>query len=107
MVGEAVTAYEVIPVGASGPEPDRAQRVEVRSYTELEAENAYLRTLLAETVDAREAWHSAWRHAVDSRIADRERLQRAMRILSAMEDKGPALAGAVAAARAEIWRLDS
>lgn len=80
--------------------------VEIPSVLELRAENERLRALLAETVDAREAWHRAWKTAVDMRLADRERLQRAMRILSAMESRGPALAAAVAAARVEIWRLD-
>ncbi len=101
-----MTAYRLTPVGAEGLEHDRAERVEVRSYHDLEAENAQLRLLLAETVAAREAWHTAWKAAVDSRLADRDRLQRASRVLASLGRLSPRMAAAVEVSRREIWELD-
>lgn len=98
-----MTAYRLTPVGASGPEPHRAQRIETLSYQEIASQNEQLRRdLEAARVDA-DVWHRAWATAVNNRVADRERLSRAMRVLAALERRAPAV---VEEARREIWRLD-
>lgn len=101
-----MTAYQLTPVGASGPEPDRAVVLDIPTTAELLAENERLCALLAETRDAREAWHTAWKTAVDMRLADRERLQRHMRVLASLARLAPGMPGLIEAARREIWRLD-
>lgn len=87
-----MTTFEVVPVGPSGLEQHRARRVEVRSYRDLEAENAELR--------------AAWETAHDARLRSDLRLNRAMRVLAALGRRGPQWAAAVEEAREEIWRLD-
>jgi hypothetical protein len=96
-----VTAYSV-----TRPEDqDRTNGVvvEVLSKAELLAENERLHALVAETRLARDAWHDAWKTAVERRIADRQRLTACMRLLAAMQVDEPEL---VERARREIWRLD-
>ncbi len=94
-----MTAYRLTPVGASGPEPGRAQRIEVLSYRELALQNERLKeALVAARLDADRA------HGV--RLETQHRLNRAMRVLAALERVAPALRRRVAEAREEIWRLD-
>lgn len=95
-----MTAYQLTPVGAAGPEPGRARRIEVLSYRELVFQNEQLRAALeAAMVDVDRA------HVV--RLETQHRLNRAMRVLAAFERLTPAMRRQVAAAREEIWRLDS
>jgi hypothetical protein len=84
-----VTAYQLTPVGADGPEPDRARRVEVRSYTEVLAELERVERL--------------WREEVDLRIAFQVRLSKASRVLASLGRLSPRMAGLVEAARREVW----
>ncbi len=77
--------------------------VEIPSVLELRAENERLRVLLAETVEAREAWHSAWVTAVERRIVDRQRLSTSMRVLSSLGRLSPRMADVVEVARRRIW----
>ena len=101
-----MTAYRLTPVGASGPEPDRTQEIEIPSVLELRAENERLHALVAETRIARDAWHDAWKTAVERRIADRERLSRSMRVLASLARLSPRMADVVAAAGREIYQMD-
>jgi len=101
-----VTAYQLTPVGASGPEPDRTQEIEIPSVLELRAENERLKVLLAETIDAREAWASMWHDEVNRRLGVQNRLNRSMRVLASLGRLSPRMAAVVESARREIWRLD-
>ena len=104
-----MTAYQLTPVGASGPEPDRAVRIEMRSYTELAIENRRLREQLHRAVRAAEAVAritARYEAEAERRIETQIRLNRAMRVLTAFERSSPALRRRVAEARDEIWRLD-
>ncbi len=94
-----MTAYQLTPVGAEGPEHDRAEQVEVRSYREL-------MHLLAETQRARDVATEMWRDEVDRRIAVQQKLNRASRVLASLGRLSPRMAAAVEGARREIWRLD-
>jgi hypothetical protein len=87
-----VTAYRLTPVGPEGPERHRAQRVEVRSYTDVVAELERVERL--------------WREEVDHRIGVQARLNRSMRVLASLARLSPRMAGVVAAAGREIWQLD-
>lgn len=87
-----MTAYKLTPVGARGPEPDRARRIEMRSFSEVVADNERLERL--------------WREEVDQRIEVQARLNRASRVLASLARLSPRMAGVVAAAGREIWRLD-
>lgn len=87
-----MTVYGISPVGAHGAEWHRAKRIEVRSYTELVAENERLR--------------QAWRAAHDARILSDSRANRAARVLAALGAQSVPMAAAVERARREIWRLD-
>ncbi len=105
-----MTAYELVPVGASGLEPDRAVRIEMRSYTEVLAENVRLRERLHRAELAlRGAERTRVRYEAESacRIEIQLRLNRVVRVLTALERRSPAVRREVAAARDEIWRLDS
>lgn len=101
-----MTAYGISPVGANGVERDREQRIDIPTRYELQLENERLKALLAETREAREAWHTAWKTAVDSRIATQERLSRSMRVLASLARLSPRMADVVAAAGREIYQLD-
>jgi hypothetical protein len=98
-----VTAYQLIPVGAEGLEPDRAQRVEVLSYTELALQNEQLRTdLEAARVDVA-GWSEMWLDEVNRRIGVQSRLNRSMRVLASLGRLSPRMAAAVEVARREVW----
>jgi hypothetical protein len=101
-----VTAYQLTPVGADGPEPERAQRIETLSYQEIAVQNELLRRDLETARVDVEVWHRAWATAVNNRVADRERLSRAARVLASLGRLSPRMADVVEAARREIWRLD-
>lgn len=98
-----MTAYTLTPVGARGPEPERAQRIEILSYQEIAAQNESLRRdLEAARVDA-DVWHQAWATAVNNRVEDRERVGRAMRVLASIGRASPFAAALVERARAEVY----
>lgn len=80
--------------------------VEIPTVAELRLENEHLKELLDETRRARDAATAGWLDAVNARIVDRQRLSTAARVLSSIERFSPVVAGLVAAARREIWRLD-
>lgn len=104
-----MTAYSLTPVGAAGPEPERAQRVEIVSCAEALAENRRLRERLHRAELAlRGAGRIRARYEEESacRIETQIRLNRAMRVLTAFERKSPAMRKEIAAARDEIWGLD-
>jgi hypothetical protein len=87
-----MTAYRLTPVGAAGPEPERARRIEVRSYTEVLAELERVERL--------------WREEVNLRIEVQKKLNRSMRVLASLRRLSPRMADLVAGAGREIWRLD-
>lgn len=99
-----MTAYSVTRVDSVDRE--HGVVVEIPTRAELVRENERLRALLAETREAREAWHIAWRSAVDSRIATQERLTRSMRVLASLARLSPRMADVVAAAGREIYQMD-
>lgn len=104
-----MTAYRLTPVGASGPEPDRAVRIEMRSYTEVLAENERLRALLqrvGHVAESRAGWRDRYERESQLRLQAQHRLNRAMRVLGEFGRVSPSTAAAVERARREIWRLD-
>lgn len=98
-----MTAYKLTPVGARGPERERSQVIDVRSYEELLAENVRLRAERAQARADAEQWHAAWTCAVNNRAVDRQRLSRAMAVLASLGGLSPRMAGVVEAARREVW----
>jgi hypothetical protein len=98
-----VTAYQLTPVGPDGPQRERSQVIDVRSYEELLAENARLRAERATARADADNWHNAWATAVNNRIATQERLSRAMRVLASLGRLSPRMAEVVAAARREVY----
>lgn len=104
-----MTAYKLTPVGALGPEPDRAQVVEIMSYAVVLEENRRLRERLNRAELAlRSAGRVNARYEAESarRIETQIRLNRAMRVLTAFERRAPAVRRDVDRARDEIWGLD-
>lgn len=98
-----MTAYELVPVGAKGVEEDRAQRIDIPTYSELALQNERLKQYLeAARLDVAE-WREMWAAAHDRRCEAETRADRAARVLAAMGREVPA---AVRRARREIWRLD-
>lgn len=98
-----MTAYEVIPVGAHGPDRERSQVVEVLTYEDLLLQNERLSADLERArVDA-DAWHQAWATVTNNRLTDRQRLSRAMRALAVLGAESQEMAARVEQARVEIW----
>lgn len=79
----------LIPVGVDGLEEDRAVQVDVRTYTEVLADNQRLERL--------------WREDVDLRISYQVRLSKASRVLASLGRLSPQMASVVEAARREVY----
>lgn len=101
-----MTAYRLTPVGASGPEPDRAVRIDIPSRAELVFQNERLKEYLeAARVDVA-TYRRMWEAAHEARHRADERSRRAARVLASIGRMGPFAAALVERSRQEIWRLD-
>ena len=98
-----MTAYELTPIGAEGPERERSQVIDTRPYSELLAENVRLRAERAAARADAEVWHLAWATAVNNRVQDRDRVGRAMRVLASIGRASPFAAALVERARVEVY----
>jgi hypothetical protein len=101
-----VTAYQLTPVGASGPEPDRAVVVDIPSRAELLLQNERLKEYLeAARVDVA-TYRQMWQAAHVERLKAEARSSRAAQVLASIGRLSPFAAALVERARVEIWRLD-
>lgn len=100
-----MTAWRIAPVHTRA-DWGAGQDVEVPSRAELLLQNERLKAdLETARLDAAN-WQAMWSGAHKARAAAEMRADRAARVLSSIERFNPVVAGLVAAARREIWRLD-